>query len=189
MTDYAADIKTYLNKDIEVLQKLDIAELNDALAAIAEAWQRNANIYTMGNGGSAATASHMVCDFNKGISDGKSKRFRLQCLSDNIPTLMAISNDIGYEDIFLHQLQGILTKNDLIIAISGSGNSANVIKAVEYAKEEGCKVVGVTGYDGGKLRKLADYSMHVPADDMQVAEDLHMVFDHMMMRVFCERLK
>jgi len=187
--DYTADIKAYLDKDIDIIQKLNLEEMNDALNAIEAAWQRNANIYTMGNGGSAATASHMVCDFNKGISDGKSKKFRLQCLSDNTPTLMAIGNDIGYEDVFVHQLQGILNNNDLIIAVSGSGNSANVIKAVEYAKEVGCKVVGITGYNGGKLRRLADYYMHVPADDMQVAEDLHMIFDHMMMRVFCERLR
>lgn len=189
MDNYTGDIKTYLEKDIDTLQKLDIDELNAALNAIADGWQREANIYTMGNGGSAATASHMVCDFNKGISLNINKKFRLQCLCDNVPMMMAISNDIGYDNVFLHQLQGRLTSNDLIIAISGSGNSTNVIKAVEYAKKIGCKVVGITGYNGGKLRLLSDYHMHVPADDMQIAEDLHMVFDHMMMRVFCNRLK
>ena len=102
------------------------------------------------------------------------------CLNDNTPTLMAIANDFSYEDIFRYQLEGRLRPEDLVIAISGSGNSKNIIKAVEYAKETGAKVVGITGYSGGKLRELADYHMHTEIDDMQIAEDIHMIFDHMM---------
>ena len=101
--------------------------------------------------------------------------------------MMAIANDMSYDDIFYYQLKDVIKKVDLIIAISGSGNSKNVIKACEYAQSMGAKVVGLTGYDGGKLKELADYAMHVPVDDMQIAEDLHMVFDHMMMRVFCNK--
>lgn len=188
MADYREKIKKYFDKEIGVIQHLDIEAINKVMNVIAEARQREATIYTMGNGGSAATASHFVCDFNKGISSETCKKFNLICLSDNTPIVTAIANDISYDDIFVLQLKEILKKDDLIIAISGSGNSKNIIKAVEYAKEIGAEVVGLTGYSGGKLKELADYSMHVPVDDMQITEDIHMIFDHMMMKVFCEKL-
>ena len=189
MTDYREEIKKYFDKEIGVIQHLDIEAINKAINAITKAWQRGATVYTMGNGGSAATASHFVCDFNKGISSEVCKKFNVICLSDNTPIVTAIANDIGYDDIFLLQLKGSLKKDDLIIAISGSGNSKNIIKAVEYAKEIGAEVIGLTGYSGGKLKELADYVMHVPVDDMQITEDIHMSFDHMMMRIFCEKIR
>ena len=110
------------------------------------------------------------------------------CLSDNTPIITAIANDISYDDVFYFQLKNKLKPDDLIMAISGSGNSKNVIKAVEYAREVGTKVVGITGYSGGKLRGLADYKMHVNIDDMQITEDVHMAFDHMMYRVLTDIL-
>jgi D-sedoheptulose 7-phosphate isomerase len=103
-------------------------------------------------------------------------------------TVMAISNDIGFEEVFRYQLRGRLDSGDLVIAISGSGNSRNVINAVEYAKEQGNKVIGLTGYDGGKLRELSDVSLHVDVMSMQVTEDVHMIFDHLMMAVFYKTL-
>ena len=111
------------------------------------------------------------------------------CLNDNIPTMLAIANDISYDDVFLFQLEGRLTADDLVIAISGSGNSKNIIKAVEYAKRVGAKVVGICGYDGGKLFSLSDFPMHVNVNDMQIVEDIHMAFDHMMMSVLRDALK
>lgn len=189
MKDFTDNIKDYFQKEIEIIKRVDIKELNKAMNAINDALDRKATIYTMGNGGSAATASHMVCDFNKGISSEIGKRFHMICLNDNVPTLMAIANDLSYDDIFSFQLQGALKKDDLVIAISGSGNSKNIIKAVNYAKKQGAIVIGLTGYSGGKLKEVADYSMHVPIDDMQIAEDLHMIFDHVMMRVFCKTLR
>ncbi len=173
-------IRTYLDREVETIRNLDIEELERAIGAIRDAYEREAVIYIFGNGGSAATASHFACDFNKGISEGRDRKFRMVCLNDNTPTLMAIANDFSYEDIFRYQLEGRLRPEDLVIAISGSGNSKNIIKAVEYAKETGAKVVGITGYSGGKLRELADYHMHTEIDDMQIAEDIHMIFDHMM---------
>ena len=101
---------------------------------------------------------------------------------------MAIANDIGYEEVFRFQLRGNLEPNDILVAISGSGNSKNVINAVEYAKEQGNKIIGLTGYSGGKLKKLADISLHVPVNSMQVTEDIHMVFDHLMMSMFYKYL-
>lgn len=189
MVNYKKAMEAYIEKEIVVLKKLDLDELNLAMEAITDAFHRDAKIYTMGNGGSAATASHMVCDFNKGVSFVVGKKFRLQCLNDNVPSVMAIANDMSYDEVFSYKLQGVLEPGDLLVAISGSGNSKNIIKAVEYAKTIGCKVVGITGYSGGKLMQIADYKMHVAVDDMQIVEDIHMIFDHMMMRVFCDNLK
>lgn len=182
-------IRDYFTKLSETINALNLDEIEEAVKAIKEAYEREATIYTMGNGGSSATASHFVCDFNKGICEKLDKKFNLICLSDNTPIVTAIANDISYDDIFYFQLKNKLKKDDLIIAISGSGNSKNVIKAVEYAKEVGAKVVGITGYSGGKLRELADYYMHVNIDDMQITEDIHMSFDHMMYRVLSDELK
>lgn len=184
--DFTENIQEYLNKEKAVIDSLNIEELNVAMNAIYNAWLGGNIIYTLGNGGSAATASHFVCDFNKGISMNVDRQFNLQCLNDNTPIMMAIANDIGYDDVFYLQLKDRVRPGDLLIAISGSGNSRNVLKACEYAKEQGAKIIGLTGYNGGCLKEIADYSMHVPVDDMQITEDLHMIFDHMMMRVFCE---
>lgn len=182
------NIKEYFEREIAVIQALDFDEIDAAVEAIKAAYEREATIYVFGNGGSAATASHFVCDFNKGICEKLDKKFNLVCLNDNTPIVLAIANDISYDDVFSFQLLNKLKKDDLIIAISGSGNSKNVIKAVEYAKEVGTKVVGLTGYSGGKLKELADYRMHVNIDDMQITEDLHMCFDHMMYRVLTDAL-
>ena len=173
-------IKSYFNREIEVIQRLNIDEINEAIKAIWAAYEREATIYIFGNGGSAATASHFVCDFNKGISEKRDKKFNFVCLNDNVPQMMAIANDISYDEVFRLPLVNKLKPTDLVIGISGSGNSKNVIRAVEYAKEVGAPVVGITGYHGGRLKEMADYHMDVMVDDMQISEDLHMVFDHMM---------
>lgn len=179
-------IKSYFEREKEVISNLDYDEIAAAVEVIKAAYEREATIYVFGNGGSAATASHFVCDFNKGICEKLDKKFNLICLSDNTPILTAIANDISYEDVFYFQLKNKLKKDDLILAISGSGNSKNVIKAVEYAKQIGTKVVGITGYSGGKLREISDYKMHVAIEDMQITEDIHMAFDHMMYRVLTD---
>lgn len=182
--DYRGEISAYLEKEIEVLRALDQEEIDRVLHLLEDALEREAAVYIFGNGGSAATASHFQNDFNKGISEHTEKKFRFQCLNDNMATVMAIANDIGYDEVFRFQLRGRLRPGDVCIAISGSGNSPNVINAVEYAREQGCKVVGLTGFDGGKLREQCDLSLHVPVNSMQITEDIHMVFDHLMMSVF-----
>jgi Phosphoheptose isomerase len=184
MADFKAEIKEYYQREIAILEKLDIDQLNLAMNAILDAYNSKATVYVFGNGGSSATASHMMVDFNKGACSEVEKRFRFVCLNDNIPTLMAVGNDIGFENIFYYQLENKLTTTDVILAISGSGNSKNVLKAVEYAKKHGCKIIGMTGYNGGKLDQLSDYHLHAPVDDMQITEDIHMSFDHMMMQIF-----
>lgn len=173
-------IKSYLDQEIDVINRLNLDDINAAVQAIWAAYEREATIYIFGNGGSAATASHFVCDFNKGISEKKDKKFHFVCLSDNVAQMMAIANDYSFDDIFRYPLVKRLKASDLVIAISGSGNSKNVIRAVEYAKEIGTTVIGITGYHGGKLKEMADYHMDAMVDDMQISEDLHMIFDHMM---------
>lgn len=184
--DYKKDISGYIEREIDVLQKLNIESINEVINVLEMAREKNADIYVFGNGGSAATASHYCCDFNKGVScETEGNKYRFHCLSDNVPTMMAIANDIAYEEVFREQLKGVLKAEDLVIGISGSGNSMNVINAVMYAKEVGCKVIGITGYHGGQLKELADYHLDAEIEDMQIAEDIHMIFDHLMMKCIC----
>ncbi len=182
--DYNELIETYLEQEIDIMKRIDVSAVNEVLNLLEAGMKREATIYVFGNGGSAATASHFQNDFNKGVSEHIDKKFRFLCLNDNIATIMAVANDIGYEEVFRFQLQGKIKKGDILMAISGSGNSPNVINAVEYGKKQGCKVVGLTGYSGGRLKELSDISLHVPINSMQITEDVHMIFNHLMMSVF-----
>jgi len=186
--DYTDMIKEYIELETEVLKNLKTDEMNKAINLILKTYQARKRIYIMGNGGSAATASHYQNDFNKGISEYVDIKFHFICLNDNVPTILAIANDIGFEEIFRFQLKGRLEQGDLVIAISGSGNSKNIINAVQYAKAQGNQVIGMTGYEGGKLKELADLSLHVNVNSMQITEDIHMIFDHMMMSIFYKTL-
>lgn len=186
--DFTQGIESYFRDISTLIKKLNQTEIDQAMNAMIDAYSCGADIYSFGNGGSAATASHMMNDFNKGVSYKLEKKFRFHCLNDNTAMLTAIANDIGYPYIFSVQMEGKLRAGDLVIAISGSGNSENVIRGVEYAKSCGCRVIGITGYDGGKLWKMSDYHLHVPSFDMQVVEDIHMIFNHMIMKCFCQVL-
>lgn len=188
MKDYKNEINKYIQTEISVLRSLDIDAVNNVLNLLERTLESENMIYIMGNGGSAATASHFQNDFNKGVSEYTEKKFRFLCLNDNTATIMAIANDIGYDEIFRFQLRGKLRPGDIVIGISGSGNSHNVLNAVRYAKECGNIVVGITGFGGGKLRELADYNLHVPVNSMQITEDIHMIFDHLMMSIFYREL-
>ncbi len=189
MADFTKDIEDYLRIERETLEKLDVSEISRAINVLLGALEDERTVYVFGNGGSGSTASHFAGDFNKGVSEGLPKVFRFQCLNDNIPTLMAVANDFDYSEVFVYQLTGRVKPGDVVMAISGSGNSKNVVKAAEYAREQGATVIGLTGYSGGRLKALSDVSLHVPADSMQIAEDVHLIFDHLMMAVLCERLK
>lgn len=186
--DYRSDIKAYIALEQKILDQLDVDAINKCLNLLDETRLKKRRIYICGNGGSAATASHYQNDFNKGVSEYIDVPFRFHCLNDNVATLMAIANDIGYEEVFRFQLRGNLEQDDVLMAISGSGNSKNILNAAEYAKQQGNKVIGITGYGGGKLKELCDISLHVPVMSMQVTEDVHMIFDHMMMSVLYRRL-
>ncbi len=186
--DYRKDITEYIELEREVLSKLDIEALNEAMQLIEEAYRNRKKVYIFGNGGSSATASHYQNDFNKGLSETLETKFEFVCLNNDTATLMAIANDMGFEEVFRYQLQGRIREGDLVIALSGSGNSANIMNAVRYAKEQGNKVIGLTGIKGGKLMEEADVSLHVPVNSMQVTEDVHMIFDHLMVSVFYKHL-
>ncbi len=166
-----------LKQSVDGLDRNAIISFVDLLL---KARKNGNNIYIMGNGGSASTASHFTCDFNKGLSYKKDIRFKMICLNDNIATMLAYSNDLGYENVFVEQLKNFLKKDDVVIGISGSGNSENVLKAIEYANSVNAKTVGITGFDGGKLKNIVDISIHTNINNMQVAEDVHMTICHML---------
>lgn len=170
-------VKEYTSGLIALLQSIDVASISDIVEALERTKGR---IYIIGNGGSAATASHMVNDLGVGLKRREIRNFDVQSLSDNTPVCSAIANDIGYENVFFMQLKERISKEDLLIAISCSGNSANILKAVEYAKKEGVCVVGVTGFDGGALKRLSDINFHVPTQKNAygLVEDMHMILDH-----------
>ena len=181
---YQEMIRKYIQDEIDVLTRLDVEAINEVMQVLEQTYENGNTIYVFGNGGSSSTASHYQNDFNKGVSEHTEKKFNFLCLNDNVPTIMAVANDIGFEEIFRFQLRGHLKPGDLIFAISGSGNSKNVLNAVEYAKEQGNKVVAITGFNGGKLDKMADYHLYAPVMSMQITEDIHMIFDHMIMSIF-----
>ncbi|MDE6889300.1 MAG: SIS domain-containing protein [Eubacterium sp.] len=181
--DFRTDIENYVDMEIATLKALDKDAVNKAINLLLETYDAEKSVYIFGNGGSSATASHYQNDFNKGISEYLEKKFHFQCLNDNVATVLAIANDIGFEEVFRFQLRGHLKQGDIVIALSGSGNSENVIRAVEYALQQGNKVIGMSGYDGGRLKKLSDISLHIPVNNIQIAEDIHMMLDHLMMSI------
>jgi D-sedoheptulose 7-phosphate isomerase len=134
----------------------------------------------MGNGGSASTASHMASDLNKGANRTDAPRFSAIALTDNIPLMMAWANDSSYDDVFIEQLRNHLEKGDVVIGISGSGNSLNVLKAIGYANSSGATTIGLAGFDGGELAKMAKISYTVPSHCMQQVEDVHLILEHML---------
>ena len=185
---YADEIQSYFDKLKQTIDEVDKNEINDLLNVLVDAYENDKQVFLMGNGGSGSTASHFVCDYNKGIALDKPKRFKLICLNDNIPSMLAYANDLSFEDIFVQQLKSYFNLGDVVIGISGSGNSENVIRAIEFANNDGGMTVGLTGYDGGKLRSICQKNVHVPIADMQVTEDLHLILCHLMMQVLMKNL-
>ncbi|MBU2430162.1 MAG: SIS domain-containing protein, partial [Proteobacteria bacterium] len=156
---------------------------------LLDAYQKERQVFVMGNGGSASTASHFACDINKGVSQNFKKKFKVICLNDNIPTMMAYANDVGYDVIFKESLSNFLKTDDIVIGISGSGNSTNVLNAIAYANEKSAVTVGISGFGGGKLLDIAQKHILIPSDDMQIVEDLHMIIVHLAMKWLSKSLK
>ena len=180
-------IKTYLNDSAKVIENINQKEVSDFINLLENAILNEKTIYIMGNGGSGALASHFVCDFNKIVKEYKGKKFKFICLNDNVGIITAYGNDESFDEIFVGQLRNYLTKDDLVVAISGSGNSKNVIKAIEYANEIGAYTFGFTGYDGGELKKLVKSAIHIKVNDMQHTEDAHLVICHLVLRYFMRK--
>ncbi len=183
MTDYKSEIAQYIEMEKRVLDSLPVEDINRVMNVLEQARMERKRIFICGNGGSASTASHLECDFNKGISYEQELKYDIECLSDNVPMMMAIANDIGYDDIFIVPLKNKLKKGDVVIGISGSGNSENVLRAFRYANDTGAETVAFTGYSGGKLKQLAKHNIHVAVDNMQITEDIHLILNHMMMYI------
>lgn len=177
-------IKNYFNDEISSINKLNKNKINELILKLDDALINNKVIYIFGNGGSASTASHFVADFNKSKFRKTCQRFNVICLNDNIPSMLAISNDYGYDKVFLNQLEGRVNSNCIVIAISGSGNSKNIIDAVSYAKSEGAFIIGFTGFDGGNLSKLTDLEINSKINNMQITEDIHLIIEHLIISYF-----
>jgi D-sedoheptulose 7-phosphate isomerase len=178
----------YIDLVKTTLDNLDPNALEALVEAFHKTYEVGGTIYTMGNGGSGASASHAAGDFLKGASYGLDKRFRMICLNDNLPSMMAIANDIGWDDIFVEPLKNFLKPEDLVIGISGSGNSANVVKALEFANSMGATTVAMSGFKGGKIAELATLNVHAPVMDMEVTEDVHMVIFNIVKKQMMDRL-
>ena len=177
---------SYRSQLIETITSIDSAKVNQAIEWFREARDNQRHIFLCGNGGSASTASHFTTDIVKGASFERDRRFRILALTDSLATLTAYSNDVSYDCVFEEQLKNFAEKGDLVMAISGSGNSANVLRAVEYGNTIGCKTIGLTGRDGGKLRALAQLNIHIPSQHMGRIEDAHLIVCHMIAYQFME---
>ena len=173
-------VKDYLTRLKQILDDIDVDVISDIVDTLEETIENKSRIYILGNGGSAATASHMVNDLGAGLRRRDVINFDVTSLGDNSSVVTAIANDIGYENIFYMQMKGHINADDVVVAISCSGESPNIIKAVDYAKDLGCKIIGVTGFNGGYLKKISNINFHVdvPEDEYGLVEDTHMILDH-----------
>lgn len=177
----------YIEKLQKALSGLDAGAIEKAAALLKEARDQGRMVFVIGNGGSAAVAAHLAVDLVKGASYGRPAKFKVMCLSDNVPTVMAYVNDVGGEAVFVEQLKNFARPDDVVIAISGSGDSRNVLAAVEYAKGAGCKTIGMTRAGGGALGQLVGLNLAVPSDHMGRLEDGFMVLAHILAYAFMER--
>jgi len=185
MNSYAGTAERYLSRLSSLLGTLDRAQVDGAVEVIAKAWLAGRQIITLGNGGSSLTALHFINDWNKSVFMSTGKPFRGRSLVENMGLVMAYGNDVSFQDIFVEQLKNLLEPGDLVIAISGSGNSENVVRAVQYANENGAVTLGLCGYRGGRLKAVAQHVVWADVDDMQLSEDVHAVFGHIVMQRLC----
>ena len=187
MTDLSFS-ESYLSELKDLLNIFPHGQLERVVECLLGAYENGRSIFVMGNGGSGATASHFACDINKGTCLALEKKFKVICLNDNIPTMLALSNDLSYEDIFVEQMKNFFQPGDVVIGISGSGNSKNVLKAIRYSSENGGVTIGLCGYQGGELGRMADIPLVVQSNDMQKIEDVHMIIVHMLMQALFKAL-
>ena len=182
--------KSYLGSLKEILNKLPLNDLAKAMEEIKSALDSDRCVFIAGNGGSASTASHIANDFTHTVPKSCEKRIKALALTDNIASITAIANDLEFADVFSAQLRSLAKKGDILIVISGSGNSLNVVKALEYARGKGAKTVAICGYAGGKIKEIADLSVHAEVQDMEVSEDIHnLVMVHCVKQMLTKELK
>jgi len=184
--DYEFSTRNYIHEHQKVLDRLNEDSLQAAINMVGRAFETGKKIVTCGNGGSASTASHYITDWAKMINLATNEKFRGVSLVDNVGLITAYGNDLSYEEVFSGQCKALLDEGDLLIAMSGSGNSPNILSALRQANEMGAHTLGILGYDGGEAAKIAHHSFIVPSFDMQVCEDIHLMFGHMVMKTYCQ---
>lgn len=186
ITDYFGGLKKIFDK----IKWKDIEEISNI---IYEAYTNERTIFILGNGGSASTASHFACDLGKGtlsrVYDMSEKRFRVVSLTDNAATISAYANDLSFDDIFIQQLRNLVNKGDVVIAITGSGNSKNVVKAMKYGRDCGAITIGMLGFDGGKVKKFLDKYVVVPSSHYGRIEDMHLILEHLITDYLRKKIK
>jgi D-sedoheptulose 7-phosphate isomerase len=178
-------VTSYIEKHNQVMNSLDVGELKTAIELIRERAFAGRKIAVCGNGGSALAASHYITDWNKMVNLETGQCFNGVCLSDNMGLITAYANDLSYDDVFSEQVKNLMLPEDLLITVSGSGNSENVVRATEVANSLDITTLSICGYDGGKLRKISNQSVWIRSFDMQICEDAHVVFGHLVMKAIC----
>jgi D-sedoheptulose 7-phosphate isomerase len=180
---FAEQYKTEL---LTAIDKIDLGKVQEVIELFQDARAGGKHIFVCGNGGSASTSSHFACDIVKGASFNRAERFKIMALTDQIPTMTAYANDVSYDSIFVEQLRNFAEPGDVFMGISGSGNSPNVLRAMEYANSVGCKTIALTGRDGGQLGPMAQLNIGVGVPHMGRIEDAHMIVCHMVCYYFME---
>ena len=176
----------YKTDVLQAIETIDLEKVGQAIGIFAQARDEGRRIFVCGNGGSASTASHFVCDMVKGASFQRDKRFRIMALTDSLPTITAYANDVGYDCVFVEQLKNFAEPGDVLLAISGSGNSPNVLRAMEYANSIGCRTIALSGRNGGKLGPLAHLNLQASHPHMGRIEDVHTIVMHMICYYFMD---
>ena len=182
------DAQSYFTCLSQTVAHLPFETIDRVSELLLDAYRNSRTIYVFGNGGSAALASHFACDLGKGTINSSKKRFRVLALTDNVPLMTAWANDSKYEDIFAEQLANFVREDDIAFAISGSGNSQNVLNALKLARHARATTIGLAGYNGGRMKELCDVCMMVPCDNMQIIEDLHLSIAHAIFRAVRQKL-
>jgi D-sedoheptulose 7-phosphate isomerase len=179
-------VDTYILELQNTLKQLPTARIQEAIDLLVEARTERRQVFIMGNGGSASTASHFVCDLAKNTRNPELPNFRVIGLTDNMAIFSALANDEGYENVFAQQLASFVEADDIVIGISASGNSANVLNAIELGNKVGARTIGMTGFDGGQLRKMVDIDIHIPSDCIEHVEDIHLMLEHLICKAIKE---
>jgi D-sedoheptulose 7-phosphate isomerase len=185
----ADTVEDYLARLRNTIDRIPVERVEAIGEILFRAYRHNKQVFIIGNGGSAATASHMACDLGKNTIAANRPRFRVLSLNDNVALLSALANDVGYEHVFSEQLTNLIRPGDVLISITGSGNSPNVIRAMEYARARAATNIALLGFDGGRALELADEYVLVPVADYGIVEDMHMVLDHILTEYFRSRLE
>jgi D-sedoheptulose 7-phosphate isomerase len=172
-------IGAYFGLMKQILDSLVYAEIDAVIETLHKARLARQTVYIMGNGGSASTASHFLCDLAKNTQHDDLPHFRVVGMTDNMAIFSAFANDEGYDQVFARQLEPLIRPNDVVIGISTSGNSGNVLNAIALANQVGANTVGFTGFDGGRLRHMTDLNVHVPSNSIEHVEDIHLMLEHL----------